>query len=63
MKKYCRNDHDINYNNVQILDNESNRNKRLISEMINIHLQEPSINSKMTLFHCIERIYHSSIIF
>ena len=43
---HCRNEHNMNWNRVKILDNETNRNKRLLSEMINIHLQDSPINAK-----------------
>ena len=36
--------HDFDWNNIQILDEESCHNKRLISEMLNIKKQKNSLN-------------------
>lgn len=38
--------HISNFNNSEILDNESNYNKRIISEMINMKLEDNSMNKK-----------------
>ena len=40
------NNHTFNFNNFNILDKENNENKRLISEMLHIHLQNNAINKK-----------------
>ena len=38
------NNHSINFDNVKILDNESNLSKRLLSEMLHITAQKNSMN-------------------
>ena len=43
---HCNNNHKINWEKISILDIEKNYWKRLTSEMLNIHLQEQSINKK-----------------
>ena len=44
--RHCTHNHYIDPNKIKILDVEINTSKRLISEMINIHLQELPINLK-----------------
>jgi len=39
-------DHDFDWENIKILDTESNYNKRLISEMLHIKEQKKGINSQ-----------------
>ena len=46
IRMHCNNEHKINPKKSSILDVEINANKRLISEIINIHLQETPINLK-----------------
>ena len=44
--RQCNNGHIINPEKVRVLDVETNTSKRLLSEMININLQESPINLK-----------------
>ena len=44
--RHCNNGHNINPEKVSVLDFETNTSKRLLSEMINIHLQDYPINLK-----------------